>query len=361
MTDHDDPPPIPHIQASPDWLAASAEPALDPALPIVDAHHHFSEHWGGYGLPDLLHDIGGSGHSVDTTVYIQCGWRYRTAGPESMRSLGEIEAVMALARQADATPGAPRVAAGIVGHAELLLGDGVEPVLSALAQAAEGRLRGIRNSGARHPAFRHGVLARPMPGLYADPGFRRGYARLRHHDLSFDAWVYHPQLDEVVALARAFPDTLLVLDHVGGVLGVGPYRDRRETAIAEWCPALRRLAACENVVVKLGGFGTGVFGFDFAAQARPPNSEQLARAWRPLIEPTLDAFGAHRCFFESNFPVDRGSAGYGVVWNAFKRLTAQASADERALLFHGTATRVYRLADPGRNPTAQGTVPKNGR
>lgn len=340
--DDDDLPVVPHVQPTPAWLAASHEAALDPTLPIVDAHHHFSEHWGGYGLPDLLRDTD-SGHAVQATVYVQCGWRQRSDGPLPLRGVGETEAVVALAEAAAAMPGAPRVAAGIVAHADLCLGDAVDEVLAAQAQAARGRLRGIRNSGAWHAAFRHGVLARPMQGLYADPAFRRGYSRLRDHGLSFDAWVYHPQLAQVVDLAQAFPDTVLVLDHVGGVLGVGPYRDRPEAALAEWWPQMQRLARCPNVVVKLGGLGTSVFGFDFAARAQPPTSQQLADAWRPLIEPVIDRFGAERCFFESNFPVDRGAAGYSVVWNAFKRLAAAASAHERAQLFHGTATRVYRL------------------
>ncbi|MBP6899950.1 MAG: amidohydrolase family protein [Burkholderiaceae bacterium] len=335
-------PVVAHVQPDPAWLAASVEPALLPQLPIVDAHHHFSEHWGGYGLDDLLQDTA-SGHAVQATVYVQCGWRQRDTGPPELRALSETEAVVALAEAAAARPGAPRVAAAIVGHADLRLGEAVDAVLAAQVQAGRGRLRGIRNSGAWHAQFRHGVLARPMPGLYGDAAFRRGYACLRRHGLSFDAWIYHPQLDEVIALAQAFPDTVLVLDHVAGVLGVGPYRGRRDAALAEWWPQMQRLARCPNVVVKLGGLGTAVFGYDFAAQPRPPSSQQLAQAWRPLIEPVIETFGAERCLFESNFPVDRGAAGYGVVWNAFKRLAAAASEHERALLFHGTASRVYRL------------------
>ncbi|MCA0242346.1 MAG: amidohydrolase family protein [Proteobacteria bacterium] len=340
--DDGNPPLLPHVQPDAAWLAASVEAALEPALPIIDPHHHFSEHWGGYGLDDLLRDAG-SGHDVRATVYVQCGWRCRSGGPEALRAVGETEAVVALAEAAAARPGAPAVAGAIVGHAELRLGDAVDEVLAAQVEAGRGRFRGVRNSGAWHAAFRHGVLARPLPGLYADAAFRRGYACLRRHGLSFDAWVYHPQLVEVAELAAAFPDTPLVLDHVGGVLGAGPYRGRRDAALAEWWPQMQRLARCPNVSVKLGGLGTSVFGFDFAAQLQPPTSEQLAAAWRPLFEPVIELFGAGRCMFESNFPVDRGAAGYGVVWNAFKRLAAGASTAEKALLFHDTARRVYRL------------------
>jgi predicted TIM-barrel fold metal-dependent hydrolase len=236
------------------------------------------------------------------------------------------------------------VAAAIVGYADLRLGAAVDAVLAAQLEAGDGRFRGIRNSGAWHPSFRHGVLARPMRGLYADATFRAGYARLARHGLSFDAWIYHPQVDEVADLARAFPDTPLVLDHLGGLLGVAEYQGRTDLTWREWLPAMQRLAHCPNVFVKLGGMGTAVFGYDFAHRPQPPSSHDLATAWKPAMEATLDLFGASRCMFESNFPVDRSAAGYGVVWNAFKRLAAGASAGEKQSLFYGTAAQVYRLA-----------------
>jgi L-fuconolactonase len=329
-------------QPSREWLAAGHEQALEPGLPIVDAHHHFSEHWGGYLPDDLLAD--GEGHDIRATVYVQCGWHYRTEGPEAMRPVGEIEAVVACTREPNRRQQRTRVAAGIVGYANLRLGAAVDEVLAGQIEAGEGRFRGIRQSGAFHPGFRHGVLARPIAHLYADPDFMAGYACLARHGLSFDAWVYHTQLDDVLALARAFPETALVLDHVGGLLGVAHYRDDPAAARAEWLPVLRQLAECPNVSVKLGGLGTAVFGFDFGgAGARAPSSGQLATAWRPAIEPVIECFGADRCFFESNFPVDRSAASYGVVWNALKRLASGASANEKRLLFHDTACAVYRL------------------
>jgi L-fuconolactonase len=337
-----DPPQLPHVQPSAAWLKASVEPALEPQLPIIDCHHHFSEHWGGYGLDDLLQDTG-SGHSILATVYIQCGWQYRDSGPDSLRAIGETETVVALGKQATTRHAHTSVAAGIVGYADLRLGDAVEAVLEAQIAAGEGRLRGIRNSGAQHPEFKHGVLPRPIPHLYSDPDFRRGYACLERHGLSFDAWIYHPQLPDVIELAAAFPNTPLILDHVGGVLGAGPYEGRRGAAIAQWLPLMRQLAQCSNVTVKLGGLGTTVFGFGFSSRPTPPTSQTVADAWRPIFEPVIELFGAQRCMFESNFPVDRGAAGYGVIWNAFKRLTAEMSAEHRSMLFHDTAARVYRL------------------
>lgn len=343
-TNNRDEPPLPvvaHRQPDTRWLQASREEALEPALPIIDPHHHFSEHWGGYLPDDLLADA--AGHDVQATVYVQCGWQYRQEGPQSLRPIGETESVVAATREANRRQSRTRVAAGIVGYADLRLGAAVDEVLAAQVDAGGGRFRGIRNSGAWHPSFRHGVLARPMQRLYSDPTFREGYARLTRHRLSFDAWVYHPQLDEVCELARAFPDTTLVLDHIGGVLGVAEYAGQAQRAMQEWLPAMKRLAQCPNVYLKIGGIGTAVFGFDFAARPAPPSSAQLADAWHPLVAPLLDLFGASRCMFESNFPVDRAAAGYGVLWNAFKRLAIGASAHEKAQLFYGTAARVYGI------------------
>ena len=333
---------ITHRQPDAAWLRASREEALEPGLRIIDAHHHFSEHWGGYMPQDLLADS--QGHHIAATVYVQCGWGYRSAGPAALQPVGETESVLAVADAANARQDRTRVAAAIVGYADLRLGAEVDAVLTAQIEAGQGRFRGIRNSGAFHDSFKHGVLPRALKGLYADAAFRQGYARLARHGLSFDAWIYHPQIDEVVDLAHAFPDTPLILDHIGGVLGVAEYAGDADRAWREWLPAMKRLAQCPNVTVKVGGLGTAVFGFDFSARPAPPDSQQLADAWRPLVHGTLELFGTRRCMFESNFPVDRGAAGYGVVWNAFKRLAGGMSAGEKDDLFFGNANRIYRMA-----------------
>jgi len=319
---------------------AVTEAALDPDLPIIDPHHHFSEHWGGYLVGDLAKDMA-AGHAVAATIYIQCGHAYRTGGPDHLKPVGETEYV--IEQTAAAGKGAGGIAAGIVGYADLRLGERVGEVLAAHVEAGQGRFKGIRQSGARHEAFKHGVLPRPPKGLYGDPAFRQGYATLAQHGLSFDAWIYHPQIDEVISLAQAFPDIPLILDHVGGVLGVGPYQNDRAGALKEVLPGLRRLAACPNVRIKLGGLGTATFGFDFDELDRPPGSAELAAAWRPYFEPCIEMFGAQRCMFESNFPVDRRVAEYAVLWNAFKRIAASATPDERSALFHGTAAATYKL------------------
>jgi predicted TIM-barrel fold metal-dependent hydrolase len=180
-------------------------------------------------------------------------------------------------------------------------------------------------------------------GLLLDSRVREGFAQLAPLGLSFDAWVYHPQLGDLVDLARAFPATPIVLNHVGGPIGLGRYKGKRDAVFADWTARIRELAACPNVHVKLGGLGMRMFGFDVHEGEFPPSSEQLATAWRPYIETCISAFGPGRAMFESNFPVDKGSYGYGVFWNACKRLAQGASASEKADLFHGAASRFYRL------------------
>jgi len=176
-----------------------------------------------------------------------------------------------------------------------------------------------------------------------DERVRAGFARLAPLGLSFDAWMYHTQLSELVDLARAFPDTPIVLDHVGGAIGLGPYAGKRDEVFAEWSARIRELAACPNVHIKLGGLGMRMFGFTVHTGELPPSSEELAAEWRPYIETCITAFGPKRAMFESNFPVDKGSCGYAALWNAFKRIATDCSATEKAALFAGTATKFYRL------------------
>jgi len=338
--------PPPHLPVRPDWLALRQEPILEPDLPIVDPHHHLVDraNTGRYLLPELLADIG-SGHNVVATVYLEWLSMYRTEGPEAMRPVGEVEFANGVAAAAaSGTYGKAKVCAGIVAHADLALGGAVEPVLEAMIRAGGGRFRGIRFITASHPddAARGSSINRPA-SLLTDRKVREGFAKLAPLGLSFDAWMYFTQLDELVDLARAFPATRIVLDHVGGPIGIGPYAERRDEVFAEWRRSIRALAECPNVHVKLGGLGMGLFGFDVHLGAEPPGSERLAELWRPYIETSIEAFGPERAMFESNFPVDKGSGSYHVFWNAFKRIAAGYSAEEKAALFSGTATRFYRL------------------
>lgn len=326
-----------------DWLDLVREPPLEPALTIVDPHHHLWDLNGGYLLDDLLADVAGSGHRVAATVYAQCGYAYHRDAPPALQPVGETAFVAGVAREAERRGAATKVCAGIVGYADMALGDEVRPVLEAHVRAGEGRFSGVRHITALHPAFNASLLGRPRARLMADAAFRRGLAQLQAMGLSFDAWLYHTQIDELVDLARAMPELPIALNHLGGPIGIGPYTGRREEARREWLAALAPLARCPNVHLKLGGLSMTLVGFDFHRRAQPPGSDELARAWRPYVEPAIELFGAARCMFESNFPVDKAMCSYGVLWNAFKRITAGASAHDKAWLFARTADRFYRL------------------
>jgi predicted TIM-barrel fold metal-dependent hydrolase len=339
------------------------EAILEPELPIVDPHHHLwdrrisppydspdhpfmtaIEPARRYLLDELLADTG-SGHNVVATVFVECGAFYRGDGPTAMRPVGETEFVNGqAAMSASGIYGPTRACAGIVGRADLLLGEAVTPVLEAHIRAGGGRFRGIRNSASWDAdAAVLGPLQRLEEGLYRRDDFRAGFRCLAPLDLSFDAWLLEPQLPDLIDLARAFPETTIILDHVGTPLGRGVYTGKLAERFPTWKANIQALAKSRNVVVKLGGLAMAFCNFpSFLAQPRAP-SEQLAQEWAPYIETCIEAFGPERCMFESNFPVDMGSCTYAVLWNAFKRIAAGASAAEKAALFSQTAARVYRL------------------
>jgi len=325
------------------WLSQLEEEVLDPQLPIIDAHHHLWDRLSDrYLLDDFLQDTN-SGHNIVATIFAQCAWAYRTSGPEEFRPVGETEFVASVALEAIQRGLRTHVCEAIVGHVDFRLGFGVDEVLQAHISAGGGRFRGIRQVTARHPAFLATILIPPPLGLMADPAFRLGVSRLKLFNLSFDGWLYHPQIGEFSNLARAFPETSMVLNHVGGPLGIGPYMGKRDEVFRSWLASMQELGSCPNVSVKLGGLGMNVCGFAFKDRPSPPNSTTLSDAWRPYIESCILIFGANRCMFESNFPVDKAQCSYQVLWNAFKRIASGASTSERAALFHDTAARIYRL------------------
>jgi L-fuconolactonase len=322
-----------------DWLALTQESALDPQLPICDPHHHLWVHEGNpYVLEDIAADIG-SGHNVVSTVFVECMSGYTTDGPLALRPVGETVFVDDIAMR---SAGA-RIAAGIVSFADLTLGDAIVPVLEAHATASS-RFRGIRHASSWHPsADIRNSHTHPPKNLLADATFRRGFSHLVSMGYSFDAWAYHPQIDEITALAQAFPNAPIVLDHIGGPLGIGPYAGQHAEVFPVWKASISALAKCENVHVKLGGLVMPVNGFGWHKRERPPSSEELAQTFEPYFLHCIEQFGPQRCMFESNFPVDKVACSYTVLWNAFKRLTQGFSADERSALFHDTATGFYRL------------------
>jgi L-fuconolactonase len=334
-----------YLQVRPAWLERLHEEIFDADLPIVDAHHHIwdAPNWR-YMFEDFLQDVR-SGHNVRSTVFVQCYSMYRKSGPRELRSLGETEFANGVAAMAaSGVYGETLICDGIVGMADLTLGASVRSVLERHAAAAGGRFKGVRQIAAWHDEEEvQPQSRRKTKALLLQPAFREGFATLAPLGLSFDAWVFNTQLEELVDLARAFPQTKIALNHVGGPIGIGSYADHRSEVFASWREAIRRVSTFPNVYVKLGGLGMKLLGFGFHRLPDPPSSEQLAIAWRPYVETAIDAFGPERSMFESNFPIDKGSCSYAVLWNAFKRLSHGCSAHEKSLLFSRTASGFYGL------------------
>ena len=318
------------------------ESPVEPELPICDAHHHLWERRRGrYMLDDLLEDLR-AGHNIVSTVAVECRYGYRGNGADALKPVGEVEFLDSVAERVSTDPTiTPRVAAAIVGHANLLLGDAVAPVLEAHMAASPRRFCGVRHSTTwdASDAFRSDAAR----GLLGDSKFRQGFAWLAKLGLSFDTWVYHPQLSEVADLARAFPSVPIILNHIGGPLGTGPYAGKRTDVFQLWSSSIVQIAKCPNVVVKLGGVGSLRSGYDWHERAVKPSSIELAKILQPYFEHCIENFGVDRCLFESNFPVEKVANTYVNLWNAFKRMTESYTTDDRAALFHDTATRVYRI------------------
>jgi L-fuconolactonase len=327
-----------------EWLALRSEPVLDPELPIIDAHHHLWERPNSvYMLPQLLTDITSSGHNIRASVFVECAAMYRIDGDPRFACVGQIEFANGVAAVcASGIYGGLRACAGIVGNVDLTDSAAAE-ILDACVSRAPERLRGIRHIAAwDHSPQVNNFPRPPPPHLLEDPRFRRGFSQLAPRCLSFDAWVFHPQLPEVVALADEFPNTSIILNHMGGRTAVGPYAARHD-AFEDWRAHIQELGQRPNVTIKIGGIGMRLGGFDFHDRPAPPTSGELAAAWQRTFDVCMSAFGPSRAMFESNFPVDKTMSTYRVTWNTFKRLTTAFSPAEKADLFAGSAARVYRL------------------
>jgi predicted TIM-barrel fold metal-dependent hydrolase len=325
-----------------DWLALVMEDVVDPSRPIVDPHHHLWDRpYSRYMSEECLADVH-SGHAIAASVYVECKSMYRKEGPENRRSIGEVEFANSVARSSEtAHAGSSRICAGIVGSTDFrALGDEAEEILALLIEAGGGRLKGIRQSS--NWTADRAISDRPRH-LLLDEEFRRGFSWLNRLGLSFDAFLFYPQSPDLVDLAHAFPDTEIVLDHLGGPIEIAKCGVLQEQAFEEWRASIREAAKCPNVSIKLGGLGMKHSGFDFYSRETPLTSDQVAAAWRPLVETAIETFGVKRSMFESNFPPDKGSISYRVLWNAFKKITASFSADEKNSLFSGTAKTFYRL------------------
>ena len=332
------------LEALNEWTKLRTEAALEPELPIIDSHHHvWDDRRGRYLMDELIEDIN-SGHNIVATIFAEAGINmYRAAGPAAMKPVGEVEFVNGIAAMgASGRYGKTQMCAAIIGHADLMLGDAVQPVLEALIAAGNGRFRGIRGNVTSDTgrAARHTL----PPLMMFDPAFRKGFAHLKPLNLTFDAWMFYTQLSDLTDLLHAFPDTSVILNHSGGILGVPPHDGKRDAIFAIWRKHIRELAQFPNLTVKTGGLGMLRCGWDFHVRDLPPSSEELAATWRPYIETCIEAFGPNRCMMESNFPPDKQTCGYGVFWNAMKRITQRHSAVEKAAIYHDTAARVYQIA-----------------
>ncbi|MCI0829708.1 MAG: amidohydrolase family protein [Chloroflexi bacterium] len=332
-----------------DWLALTQEPTLEPDLPICDPHHHFwdlrpqSTPYQRY----LLHELNGdiySGHNVRSTVFLEARSMYRSGGPAELRPVGEVEFVQGLAAaSASGVYGPARAAAAIIGHADLKLAGNVAPVLEALQAASPNRFRGIR----------HNVTWNPDPdwdnreteGILANADFLEGAKVLSQRGLCLDLMQSFPQLPEIADFARAVPDLPVIVNHIGGVSRVGIYANKDDEIIPHWREGIAAVAACPNVTMKLGGMGMPRFGYGWHSRGVPIGSEELAEAMAPWMNHCIEQFGPDRCMFESNFPPDKVSFSYNVMYNAFKILSKDYSDTERAAMFHDTAARVYGI-DP---------------
>lgn len=331
-----------------DWLAETPEATLEPEIPICDPHHHLwvarpePEHYQQYLLPELAADLN-SGHNVRSTVFIEVRAGYRTDGPDEMKPVGEVEFIQGIADEsATGSHGPAKAAAAIIGHADLKLGEGVRPVLEGMQTASPNRFRGVRHSVGWDEAPE--LANRDIKGALGTDGYRAGAKVLASMGLILENSLYFHQLPELAAFARAVPEVTIVLNHIGGLLRVGPYANRDEEVIPEWRKGIEEVAKCPNIVMKLGGVGQLRYGFYWHGRETAIGSEELAGQLGPLMEHCIQQFGPDRCMFESNFPVDKISYSYNVVYNAFKRLSKGYSATERAAMFHDTAARVYNIS-----------------
>lgn len=332
-----------------EWLALTREEILEPDREIVDPHFHFfveNPLFPTYALADLQRDA--RGHNVAGAVFMECEEGYRKSGPEHLRPVGESEWVRALAQEADRDAekqGSVRIV-GMVGDAQLYNGaKRARETLEAHLEASP-LFRGVRDMGIWDPHDEiDSVEFATGPDFYGEPAFREAFAEAAKLGLTFDAHQYHSQLPSVVSLARAFPDTTIIVDHLGSPLGAGPYAGRQDEIFPEWQKAVSLVAECPNAVMKLGGLAMPWNGFGWESRSRPPSSDEFVATYARYYEHAIEAFGPERCMFESNFPVDKLSLSYDVLWNAFKKLAAGYSEEEKDALFRGTATRVYRLDD----------------
>ena len=333
------------------WINKVQEEIIDPDRKIIDPHHHL---WHGpndpsgiqesyrYLLQDLWKDTE-SGHNIKKTIFIDCGQEYYSEGPERFKPVGETEFVVEIAEQASEDKSKAQIA-GIIGHANMMLGSSVKEVLELHSEKGKGLFRGIRHAGGWDDDERvKNAHSHPTPHIYLEEKFQEGLQELSSLEMVFDTWHYHNQIKDLTKLAKSIPDLVIVHDHFGGPLGIGPYKGKREEIFDQWKEDINELSQCKNVFSKLGGLAMPVNGWDWHKREVPASSDEIVSEQSRYYLHTLECFGPERCMFESNFPVDKQSVSYHVIWNAYKKLTHEFSEQDKESLFYGTAEKVYKL------------------
>ena len=327
---------------SEEWLAQVKEDIVDPERPIIDPHHHLWHDRGSVYLVTELQADTGSGHNVTKTVFMECGWSYKQDGPKHLKVVGETEAVVKQVKESEKTEGA--VISGIVSRADLTLGEEVIEVLEAHQESSQGLFRGIRHAGARaeHPEALS-IPGQAPEGLFEDPAFLTGMKVLGKNGFTYDAWHYHYQNKDFSAMVKKAPDTQIILDHFGTPLGVGPYADKKEEIFIQWKEDIKEISKSENVAIKIGGMAMPDNGFGWDTRVTPATSDEFVEAQRRYYLHAIDCFGPERCMMESNFPVDRRSLSYHVLYNGLKKMVSDFSDNETHQMFYGTAERIYNV------------------
>ena len=334
-----------------DWLSLTPEQAIESDLPICDPHHHLWDKrferipYQRYLLEELLLDVN-SGHNVKSTVFIEAESMIRAKGPEHLKPVGEVEFVQGVAASSESgLYGETQVAAGIVGSANLHLGDKVRPALEALQQASPNRFKGIRHRVTWDPHGNlPGVSSNNEKGQLLNDNFRKGARILANMNLTLEGWLFFHQLPELADFAKSVPNLTIILNHIGGLIRIGPYLNNQEV-ITTWKKGISQVAKYPNVMIKLGGMGMEMQGFNWHDRVVPIGSEELAKEMAPYLQYCIEQFGPDRCMFESNFPVDKISYSYTVMYNAFKKFSKSYSDSERASMFHDNAVKIYALKE----------------
>jgi L-fuconolactonase len=327
-----------------EWRASVSEEIIEPDQPIIDSHHHlWKTHpkWGTYELEDLWADTG-SGHDIEKTVFMDCHSSYLEDGPEHLKPIGETQYVVSVAEESVKQEDRATISA-IVSRADLLLGERAEEVLLAHEEAGKGLFRGIRHAGAHDTTGTLFNPGSPRPCPYSAEIFRTGVRTLGRLGYTYDTWHFFHQNQEFLALAKAVPDTTMILDHFGTPLGVGAYAGKQDEIYEQWKKDIKAIVECPNVYAKLGGLAMPDNGFGWDRRDTPPTSDEFVEAQKKYYLHTIECFGPSRCMFESNFPLDRLSISYQVLWNGMKKMVADFTDEEKHAMFYGTAERIYRL------------------